>query len=470
LAEALIYDVPGLPMVLRRKAGGRVWTVRIKLPRKGKDFGRVERSTGERDLKAAIRAAHQIYAELNVRIESRKALSDAPTFSALVDEYLDEAAEQQHAGRITKIRLERDRIALRRHFVPSLGHLLVDQIRTSTPRQPNDVGGSHEARDLQDFLNKRLTNRHQPAGSDEIVFKRNSQTIRYKRSIARPSPETLRRERQSFYAVMEFARDRGYLADRNIPTYPKIAGQPRRRNAFTREEMRRIQEVSIKRIIAAKHPLRRRQRLLCHLRMMWIYLTGCRPQEIAHITHGDLDDGIDVKGNASIRVKLKDEHLKHPTHKRTVVPLPGFIDYFGASMVPYLVYENGDYIFASRPHGKPPGSSNKMFRRLLKAAALDNGGVRIDPRNPLYSIRHTFITERLYEGMEIGQLARWCGTSVAMIERHYDHVRSDIEMTPREKVLYNPVVVPLPEEVCAGIMEFELGKIAPPILNAVAPT
>lgn len=48
----------------------------------------------------------------------------------------------------------------------------------------------------------------------------------------------------------------------------------------------------------------------------------------------------------------------------------------------------------------------------------------------LYSCRHTFITNKLKKGANRNIIAKHCGTSIEMIERHYDHIISI--MTPDE--------------------------------------
>ncbi|PMG06834.1 hypothetical protein BCV02_00660 [Vibrio breoganii] len=40
----------------------------------------------------------------------------------------------------------------------------------------------------------------------------------------------------------------------------------------------------------------------------------------------------------------------------------------------------------------------------------------------LYSLRHTYITQSIYQGNNLAEIARRCGTSVEMIENHYSHV------------------------------------------------
>jgi hypothetical protein len=45
-----------------------------------------------------------------------------------------------------------------------------------------------------------------------------------------------------------------------------------------------------------------------------------------------------------------------------------------------------------------------------------------------YTMRHTFISVGLSNGMNIKWLADYCGTSVAMIEKHYGkHVQNDAD-------------------------------------------
>lgn len=52
--------------------------------------------------------------------------------------------------------------------------------------------------------------------------------------------------------------------------------------------------------------------------------------------------------------------------------------------------------------------------------SVDNRGYRRTP----YSIRHTYITMRLMEGVNVYQLASNAGTSIEMIENYYGHLRN----------------------------------------------
>lgn len=69
------------------------------------------------------------------------------------------------------------------------------------------------------------------------------------------------------------------------------------------------------------------------------------------------------------------------------------------------------------PCGDQPTNFENIFRGLMKFSRLwkDSG----DKKRTLYSLRHTYATFALAEGIDIHTLARQMGTSVGMIEKHY---------------------------------------------------
>ncbi len=61
----------------------------------------------------------------------------------------------------------------------------------------------------------------------------------------------------------------------------------------------------------------------------------------------------------------------------------------------------------------------KNFKLLLKRCDLltdDFGNVRV-----LYSLRHTYVSRRRFEGMSFDDISEQVGTSVQMLEKHYNH-------------------------------------------------
>jgi integrase len=73
------------------------------------------------------------------------------------------------------------------------------------------------------------------------------------------------------------------------------------------------------------------------------------------------------------------------------------------------------------PDGKPIASFQRSFRQTLDKAGVlygPNGNTRVP-----YSLRHTYATMRLSEGVSVFQLAANMGTSVEMIEDFYGKKR-----------------------------------------------
>jgi integrase len=58
----------------------------------------------------------------------------------------------------------------------------------------------------------------------------------------------------------------------------------------------------------------------------------------------------------------------------------------------------------------------------IKAAALEAG---LPPATTAYALRHSVITDLVTGGLDLLTVAQLSGTSVAMIERHYGHLRAD---------------------------------------------
>ena len=74
-----------------------------------------------------------------------------------------------------------------------------------------------------------------------------------------------------------------------------------------------------------------------------------------------------------------------------------------------------DYIFAL-PDGKRSKELNRNFKQVLTKLGIANKS-----EFTLYSLRHTYITRRLEEGISPALISRHCGTSIDMLEKHYNH-------------------------------------------------
>jgi integrase len=88
-----------------------------------------------------------------------------------------------------------------------------------------------------------------------------------------------------------------------------------------------------------------------------------------------------------------------------------------------------DYIFCNRD-GTTISSFKKSFATLLASAKVEED--THGNKRTIYSLRHTYATFRLQEGVHQFILAKNMGTSTAMLEKHYGHtsnVASAAELT-----------------------------------------
>ena len=59
------------------------------------------------------------------------------------------------------------------------------------------------------------------------------------------------------------------------------------------------------------------------------------------------------------------------------------------------------------------------IKAAAEAALLPDG-------TTAYTLRHSVISDLVHDGLDLLTVAQISGTSVAMIERHYGHLRSDV--------------------------------------------
>lgn len=130
-------------------------------------------------------------------------------------------------------------------------------------------------------------------------------------------------------------------------------------------------------------------------------LTGARAGELVNATRGQFDARL---GCISFRGK---------TGPRTVplsAPALALFKRLSDSKLPAAR-------LLVRDDGKPWAHSD--WDELVRRAAAD---AKLPPKTCLYTMRHSFITQAIQDGLSILDVARLVGTSVMMIEKHYGHL------------------------------------------------
>jgi site-specific recombinase XerD len=156
--------------------------------------------------------------------------------------------------------------------------------------------------------------------------------------------------------------------------------------------------------------LRQRRRLLENARgavrdlIEAVALTGARAGELTKASRSQFDQ------------RLKNMTFRGKTGSRAV-PLSD------AALVVFKRAAKGKLPSAplfTRDDGKAWAHSDwdELVRAAAEAAKLPKGTC-------LYTLRHSFVTQAITDGMTTLDVARLCGTSVGMIEKHYGHLVAD---------------------------------------------
>jgi integrase len=151
-----------------------------------------------------------------------------------------------------------------------------------------------------------------------------------------------------------------------------------------------------------------------------LFFTGMRPSEALALSWGDVDL---KRREVSITKSLylgEESGTKTEGSERVIKVHPNVVDILEA-IKPLHVTEKS-FVFLNQD-GEPINFHTwraKIWYRALRAKEL-----RV--RKP-YTMRHTFISVGLTNGVNIKWLADYCGTSVAMIEKHYGkYIRNDAD-------------------------------------------
>ena len=349
------------------------WNVRLKIPN---TKGYVIRSTKTTDFNEGKRFSEDLFYELEGKVRRGEVLK-SPPFDKVVSEFINDCdfiykdkSPQYIDGNIQ---------ICKNHLVPFYGKTPIDEI--TEDKMTNFV--SHQFREHN---HSNVTVRHH-------------QTVMGK--------------------IFQYGRRKGYLSD--IPTIPKPQLKINSRSDFSKDEWKRLYEHMRGWI---KHPNSRisRQRFYTQHFILILGNSGIRcGTECRSLKWSDISTTKDMLGDERVVISVKGK-----TDRRDVICNVGIERYF-QRLWDFRTNElghppNKSECVLVNPNGLPIKSYKGSFNSLLDEVGLswDDQGKRRTP----YSLRHTYITMRLMEGVNIYQLSSNVGTSVEMIEQYYGHLRN----------------------------------------------
>lgn len=372
----------GEVVIYRRNAGKKpTYQARIKTPQ---GTGYIVRSLKTQHRDEAYRKAIDLFDELKYRAKAGEDLKSRHA-TKVVDEYLD---SQKH-----RPRFESTRKQIGDHFRSFLGSKTMATI---------------DARLMAGYFASRRTQRH------------NGKKI---------SENTLHAEAGEITRFLRWAKEMKYL--REVPNFekPKLKENPR--PVFDEEAYRKLTSNARRWIANSPHPSVRRDRVLLWNYVLILANTGIRVGEARELQWRD----IRIINQADQEQPIFAFRVSGKTGMREVVGRTGDIKIYLERIRELRAEEIGktpsvDSLIFCHPDGSEIGSFKKSFSSLVKYCDVEYD--RDGNRRTLYSLRHTYATFRLYEGVNHYTLAQNMGTSVEMIEKYYGHtsnVRQAGELT-----------------------------------------
>lgn len=234
-----------------------------------------------------------------------------------------------------------------------------------------------------------------------------------------PAKSTLMTHNAALQMVFKEAIDSKWMLAVQVPPLSTDGANTVRRAAFTPAEYEKIQEHLYQLEQNSRKEVTSQIRELTQDYAEFVIHTGMRPgTELDNLTWGDLHiERHDDKATFFISVR-KGKTTLH-TGTREVVCKRALQNTIWRMTERFPNRQAKDLIFRL-PDGSTTNEIGRTFNTALKEIGLDDSP---HGKRTLYSLRHSFITwELVAQKVTIDVLARQCGTSIEMIERHYSHV------------------------------------------------
>lgn len=340
------------------------------------------KSTKKKDKDEAIAAAHLIFQKHEI-LQDKNLLVKSKRFRDVAERVIEKLEEQLEHG--IGIRTCKDYIrALQNYHIPYFARTYV----TSIDQQA-----------ISKFV-----------------------TWREGRMSKPPASSTLLTHNAALNLVFKEAIEQKWMIAAQVPVLSSKGESGTRRAAFSEEEYDAVLEGIYQGELNAHTEKTRQIRELLYDYCEIAVNTGIRPgTEMEGITWRDIEfktQGDKIQFFIHVR---KGKTTKH-TGTRKVVCKRDVIGAITRLRERFPLRLPDDKLFRMA-NGDTTPQLGKAFEK-----ALQETGLKDSPRGPrtLYSLRHTYITWQMLDGQNMDIIAKQCGTSVAMIEQHYSHVKPEM--------------------------------------------
>ena len=240
-----------------------------------------------------------------------------------------------------------------------------------------------------------------------------------------PTQSTLKNHNAALQRVFEEAVIRGWMSPAQVPSLSISSGAPSsRRDYFTADEVTKITNAFPSWIADSRTQNSRDVRELLFFYFQFAVYTGIRPgTEMDNLHWNDIQIK-DKEPVPHIVITVRKGKTTLHTGTRLVVAYQGILDMIldmHARSEDDDVPADWNPLLFRLPNGETSDQLGRNFTILLKRLGMEKGP---GGKRTLYSLRHTYITLKLLEGVPANVVAHQCGTSPDMIQLHYSHLTS----------------------------------------------
>ncbi|MFV0596804.1 tyrosine-type recombinase/integrase [Shewanella sp.] len=233
-----------------------------------------------------------------------------------------------------------------------------------------------------------------------------------------PTKSMLQNHNAAMQMVFKEAVDQKWMLAAQVPSLSTKGAESQRRAHFTPEEYEKAFDAVVSLEENSRKEKTRQIRELLIDYMEFAVYTGIRVgTEMDNLTWGDIRFQTNGSAVQFFITVTKGKTIKH-TGTREIVCREEILSSLQSLRERFPNRKPTDKLFRLAD-GSTTNELSKAFKKALTNAGLENSphGDR-----SLYSLRHSYITWQLLAGVNMEVLAKQCGTSVAMIEKHYSHV------------------------------------------------
>jgi len=237
-----------------------------------------------------------------------------------------------------------------------------------------------------------------------------------------PSFLTIKEEQTTIGSLFSWCRDEQLVLPTMIPRFAefKIAPTDGKRPPFNETTYNQIITISKNWYKHAEEVSESYNRQILHLSLLAMSWYGFRPGEMRAIEWRD----VRLRDDGTAMVSLRPEVTKTKKARTNI----GRGDIFERIRSFSRHTQEQDLVFSFyEPTSSVTyrsDSYNECWRELKKSVCSKCPSCPIESVDP-YHFRHFYITVRLLAGDSPYDIARLCGNSVTMIEKHYDQVRDE---------------------------------------------